>query len=674
VAELHPGLVLIVGALLVAALPRRVGAPVTVAAAALALVVTATVPLGTIVTFEYWGIELTMMRMDELARPFALVFAAIILLGAIYGWSTMGTLERVAGLATAGAGLGVVLAGDLLTLFLFWELKVSTAVLLILARQRATSSAAAMRYLGVHLAAGVVLVGGVMWHWTSTGSLDFGELGRSGAAWLILAGFLVSAAAIPLNAWLPDAYPTATVAATVLLSAFTTKSAVYALARGFPGLDLLIWLGVAMALFGVVFAILEDDIRRLLSYHIVSQVGFMVAAIGVGTAASINGATAHATAHVLYKGLLLMGAGAVVYAVGRGRASELGGLSRALPWVLVLYLVGAFSISGVPGFSGFPAKELAVSSVGAGGATAAQWLLKVASVGTFLSVALKLPAVTWFGEARGPVDVRRVPATMYVAMGVAAAANVAIGVRPALLFDLLPADETFVAYTGSKLVESTVLLGFTALGFVLLRSRLGIKATTNLDTDVVYRELPAALAPRARRMVAELPHVPRPAIPTFPRRAPAAAGRSRRAGCSAAPSPARWSWCWRSRWWCADGTHAHPQDHRRTGPSALRILVRAVGPDRSVVPGDAGPSRRSASRPSRRASPPSACDPTPITSHSPGSRSLWDAPSPSCSGWHGGSCWPACSSHGSCCRRRCRSIRARSDSAPSFAAHLRGPR
>jgi multicomponent Na+:H+ antiporter subunit D len=207
VAELHPGLVLIVGALVVAALPRRVGAPVTVAAAALALVVTATVPLGTIVTFEYWGIELTMMRMDELARPFALVFAAIIVLGAIYGWSTMGTLERVAGLATAGAGLGVVLAGDLLTLFLFWELKVSTAVLLILARQRATSSAAAMRYLGVHLAAGVVLVGGVMWHWTSTGSLDFGELGRSGAAWLILAGFLVSTAAIPLNAWLPTPIP-----------------------------------------------------------------------------------------------------------------------------------------------------------------------------------------------------------------------------------------------------------------------------------------------------------------------------------------------------------------------------------------------------------------------------------------------------------------------------------
>lgn len=524
--ELHPGLVLVVGALVVAALPRRFGAPATVAAAAIALAVTVGLSDGTVANYGFYGIELTILRVDDLARPFALVFATVMLLGAIYGWSTMGTLERVAGLATAGAGLGVVLAGDLLTLFLFWELKVTTVVLLILARRRAVSSAAAMRYLWVHLAGGVILLGGVIWYRTSTGSIAFDDLGRSGPTWLILIGFLLCAAAVPLHAWLPDAYPTATVAGAVLLSAFTTKSAVYALARGFPGVDLLVWVGVTMALFGVVFAILEDDIRRLLGYHIVSQVGFMVTAIGVGTAASINGATAHATAHVLYKGLLLMGAGAVVHAVGRSRASELGGLARALPWVLVLYLVGAFSISGVAGFSGFPAKELAVSSVGAGGATAAQWLLKLASVGTFLSVALKLPAATWFGEARGPVATRRVPTTMYVAMGLAAAANVAIGLRPSLLFDLLPAEESFVPYTAAKLVESTALLGLTAIGFVLLRSRLGAKATTNLDTDVIYREVPHALAPRLRRATG---HLTRPALPTLPdlvrrRRAPLTPG------------------------------------------------------------------------------------------------------------------------------------------------------
>jgi multicomponent Na+:H+ antiporter subunit D len=515
--ELNPAFVLLLGAVVVALLPRRLGAIVTVAIAALALLVTVRLPLGTIVTYDFYGIELTTLRFDGLARPFALVFATIMVLGSVFGWSTMGTLERVAGLATAGAGVGVVLAGDLLTLFFFWELKVTTVVLLVLARRSAASSAAAMRYLPVHLLGGVLLLGGVMWHRVTTGSLQFEGLDLTGPTSLILTGFLVSAAAVPLNAWLPDTYPTATVAATVLLSAFTTKSAVYALARGFPGVELLIWIGVLMALFGVVFAILEDDIRRLLSYHIVSQVGFMVAAIGVGTAAAVNGATAHATAHVLYKGLLLMGAGAVVYATGRSRTSELGGLYGALPVVLVLYMVGALSISGLAGFSGFPAKELAVSSIGAGGETVAQWLLKLASVGTFLSVALKLPAFTWFGTARSPAPVRRIPATMYVAMGIAAFANIAIGLRPSLLFDLLPTPESFVPYTATKLVESTILLGVTALAFVVLRVRLTPKATTSLDTDVVYRELPVWLAPRLRPLVGSLlASRPRPALAAVP--------------------------------------------------------------------------------------------------------------------------------------------------------------
>lgn len=515
--ELNPAFVLLLGALVVALLPRRLGAIVTVAVAALALLVTVRLPLGSIVTYDFYGIELTILRFDGLARPFALVFATIMVLGSVFGWSTMGTLERVAGLATAGAGVGVVLAGDLLTLFFFWELKVTSVVLLVLARRSAASSAAAMRYLPVHLLGGVLLLGGVMWHRVSTGSLQFEGLDLTGPTSLILTGFLVSAAAVPLNAWLPDTYPTATVAATVLLSAFTTKSAVYALARGFPGVELLIWIGVLMALFGVVFAILEDDIRRLLSYHIVSQVGFMVAAIGVGTTAAVNGATAHATAHVLYKGLLLMGAGAVVYATGRSRTSELGGLYGALPVVFVFYMVGALSISGLAGFSGFPAKELAVSSIGAGGETVAQWLLKLASVGTFLSVALKLPAFTWFGTARGPAPVRRIPATMYVAMGIGACANIAIGLRPSLLFDLLPAPEPFVPYTATKLVESTVLLGVTALAFVVLRARLTPKATTSLDTDVVYRELPVWLAPRLRPLLgAAVAALPRPTFPAVP--------------------------------------------------------------------------------------------------------------------------------------------------------------
>lgn len=494
--EFHPGLILLIGAAVVVMVSQRTAVVVAIATAAIALV--AALSLGEDVTWNYdfYGIDLVAMRVDALSTPFMLVFAIVALVAMIYGSTTMSRTELAAGLATAGAGIGVVLAGDLLTLFIFWELKVTTVVVLIAARSRAGSAAAAMRYLRVHLIAGVVLLGGVIWLAVRSGSLAFEEVPWSGPGWLILGGFAFCAAAVPFHAWLPDAYPAATVAGTVILSAYTTKSAVYALARGFPGTELLIWVGVTMAVVGVIFAILEDDIRRLLSYHIVSQVGFMVTAIGVGTAAAINGATAHATAHVLYKGLLLMGAGAVLYATGRSRTSELGGLARALPVVLVLYLVGAFSISGVAGFSGFPAKELAVASVGSGGETTAQWLLKFASVGTFASVALKLPALTFFGTPRSASVLRRVPVTMYAAMGVAAIANIAIGVRPGLLFDRLPTAEAFNAYTGAKLAESFALLAATTAGVWLLRSRLAPKATTSLDTDAFYRELPARLRTR----------------------------------------------------------------------------------------------------------------------------------------------------------------------------------
>lgn len=498
--ELHPALVLLAGAAATAVLPRRSGAAVALAAAVAALAITVTLPDGASSTWDWYGLELTPLLVDGLSKPFATVFAIVAVAAALYGWSTMGRLERAAALGTAAAGLGVVLAGDLLSLFLAWELKVSTVVLLVWARRRAASSAAGLRYLGVHLAGGVVLLAGIVGHLVDTGSLAVGPLGTDLSGWLILIGFLLGAAAVPLNAWLPDAYPTATVAGAVVLSAFTTKSAVYALARSFAGLDLLIWLGVAMALFGVVYALLEDDIRRLLSYHIISQVGFMVAAIGVGTATAVSGATAHASAHVLYKGLLFMAAGAVVHATGRSRASELGGLARRMPVVLVLYMVGAVSIAGVPLFSGYPAKELAVASVGDGGASAAEWLLKLASVGTFLSVAIKLPLTTFGGRAatpdgRSPATVRAVPTTMLAAMGGLAVLNVAIGVVPALLYDRLPSAVAFQPYASDKLLAAVQLLVFAGLGAWLVRARLAPKPTTQIDTDWVYRELPARLAP-----------------------------------------------------------------------------------------------------------------------------------------------------------------------------------
>jgi multicomponent Na+:H+ antiporter subunit D len=493
---IHPGLVLILGGLLVAALPRRLSAPMCTAISAVVVLMVWRMSPGDQLTHGLYGLELTLVEVSRLGRPFAIVFAALMLLASVFGWTLMNRLERAAAMATVGAGLGVVLAGDLLSLFLFWEFKVITVVLLIAARGQAASSAAALRYLRVHLLGGVILLGGLMWHTARNQSFQFDSFVAEGPGWLMLLGVLFGAAAIPLHSWLPDAYPSATLTGTVVLSAITTKSAVYTLARLAPGVDLLIWVGVTMAVVGVIFAILEDDIRRLLSYHIISQVGFMVTAIGAGTTTSINGATAHAAAHVLYKGLLLMAVGAVVYATGRSRLSGLGGLAKHLPWVLGLYMIGAFSISGVVGFSGFPAKELAVFAVGESGASIAQWILKFASVGTFLSVALKLPALTWFGEKCGPTPIRKIPASMYIAMGAAALANIAIGLRPQILFSLLPTEETFAVFTTAKIVESSTLILGTTAGYLMLRHRLAPKATTNLDADVVYRELPAALTPK----------------------------------------------------------------------------------------------------------------------------------------------------------------------------------
>lgn len=504
--EIHPGLLLILSGLVIAVLPRRALAPTTLVATVVALWLTWNLSEGDLLTHGFYGQQLTLLEATALSRPFALVFATLGVVASIYGWNLMNRVERTAGLATLGAGLGVVLAGDLLSLFLFWEFKVITVVLLLTARGRASATAASRRYLQTHLLGGVVLLGGILWQRTRTGSLALEGLVLDGPGWLILLGLLVGAAAIPLHAWLPDAYPVASLSGAVILSAVTTKSAVYALARMMPGWDLLIWVGVSMAVVGVTLALLQDDLRRLLSYHIISQVGFMIAAIGVGTPTAINGATAHATAHVLYKGLLMMAVGSVIYATGHGRASALGGLASRLPLTLLLYMVGALSISGMIGFSGFPAKELAVYSVGAGGETLAQWALKFASVGTFLSVGLKLPLLVWAGPSQAaPSLLRRPPIMMYAAMILAAVANLAIGVRPQLLFGLLPAPESFTPFTAAKITESLALLCATGCAFWLWRSRLGPKATTTLDLDVVQRELPRAvrarLTNRPRRVV-----------------------------------------------------------------------------------------------------------------------------------------------------------------------------
>lgn len=493
-SSLPPAAVLIFGAVLLPLLPRRTHAAAFLVFPVLAFGLLLSLEPGTSMTIPFMNFELVLIRVDRLSLAFGYVFTIIAFLGGIYSFHLKDTGQQVVALFYAGSALGVVFAGDLFTLFIFWEIMAVSSVCLIWARRTHRSNQAGTRYIIVHLFGGSVLLAGILWHMTDTGSILFNRLEGEPAAYLILFGFVLNAAVPPLHAWLSDSYPEATVTGSVFLSAFTTKIAVYALARGFAGWEILMWAGAFMAVYGVVFAFLENDIRRILAYHIISQVGYMVTGIGIGTEAAINGSTAHAFAHILYKGLLFMGAGTVLYATGRSKLSELGGLARAMPLTLLLYMVGALSISGFPLFSGFVSKSLIVHAAELSHESVVVLLLTVASVGTFLSIGLKLPYFTWFGPARS-LKPASIPWGMHAGMMLAGGINVAIGLYPELLYHVLPSPVDYRPYTPSHLMETVQLLMFTGLGFWLLIGKIGGKPTITLDFDWFYRK-PARLTYR----------------------------------------------------------------------------------------------------------------------------------------------------------------------------------
>ena len=485
----HPGLLLIVGAWVLPFLKGKVKRAAMLILPAAALIDCLLMTPGTYGVTRFLGQDLVFGRADRLSLVFSYVFSLMAFLGMVYALHVEDDSQHVAALTYAGGALGVTFAGDFLSLYVFWELMAISSALLVLLRRESSAVAAGFRYLLVHIFGGLILLGGIVLHWSETGSLAFGDMGAysGGMAWaLILVAFLLNAAVPPLGAWLSDAYPEATVTGAVFMTAFTTKSAVYALIRGFAGTELLVWLGAAMAVYGVVYAVLENDARRLLAYHIISQVGYMVCGVGIGTALATNGATAHAFAHILYKALLFMGAGAVLQTTGLRKLSEMGGLYKTMPVTLGLYMIGAFAISAVPLFSGFVSKSMVIAAAGEVHRPVIFLMLTLASAGTFLHTGLKLPYYMFFGKDSGRRS-QEPPRNMLVAMGLAAAACVLIGVFPGLLYERLPNPVDFVPYTLQHVTSTLGMLGFTALGFFLLLKHLDPEPTISLDTDWFYR-------------------------------------------------------------------------------------------------------------------------------------------------------------------------------------------
>ncbi|AVA26599.1 Na(+)/H(+) antiporter subunit D [Rhizobium sp. NXC24] len=491
---IHPALLFILGALPIPFLSGSIRKAYLLVIPALAILAVLAMQPGSYGEMRFIGQEILIAKVDKLSIVFATVFTIMALIGMVYALHLTDAGQHVAAFIYVGGALGVVFAGDYLTLYMFWEAMAFASAYLVFAQRGGPAIRAGFRYLMVHITGGVVLLGGIILHGLATGSLLFGPMewgpidgGMGVGAYLILAGFILNAAVPPLNAWLTDAYPEATVTGAVFMSAFTTKTAVYALARAFPGTELLVWLGTAMALYGVIYAVLENDCRRLLAYHIVSQVGYMVAGIGIGTEMAVNGATSHAFAHILYKALLFMGAGAVIYVTGRRKLTELGGLYKSMPLTVALYMVGAFAISAFPFFSGFVTKSMVIAAAGADHRALVVLALTMASSGTFLHTGLKLPYYMFFGTDR-KIEAREAPRNMLVAMAMAAVLCIGIGVFPQPLYALLPYPVDFEPYTGLHVTESLGLLMFTALGFVLFLKALDPENTISIDTDWFYRK------------------------------------------------------------------------------------------------------------------------------------------------------------------------------------------
>ncbi len=488
---LNPALILIVGALLVPLIPQPARRVYVVVLPLLSMLQLVLHPFGTFAEVALFNMTLETFRLDGLSFVFGLIFHIAAVLGVIYAIHDDDPIHPTAGLIYAGAAIGAAFAGDLLTLFVYWELTAASSVFLIWARRTETAFNAGMRYLIIQVGSGVILLAGLIVYFSDTGSIAFNEMNlETTAGKLIFLAFGIKCAFPFLHNWLQDTYPEATASGTVLLSAFTTKLAVYALARGYAGTEILIWIGAVMTAFPIFYAVIENDLRRVLAYSLNNQLGFMVVAVGIGTPLALNGAAAHAFCHILYKALLFMSMGAVLLRAGTCKGSELGGLYKSMPFTTVCCIIGAASISAFPLFSGFVSKSMIISAV-AGEHLTLVWLMLIfASAGVFHHSGIKIPYFAFFAHDSG-IRCEEAPLSMRVAMGITAALCIGIGVFPGALYAILPYPVDYVPYTAAHVITQLQLLMYSALAFTVMmlwKIYPPELKSVNLDTDWFYRK------------------------------------------------------------------------------------------------------------------------------------------------------------------------------------------
>ena len=487
-----PGWLLIFGGLLVPLFRGRLRSAYMLLLPALGFLQLLLLPHGELLQVSIFDYSLTPVRVDPLSLVFGYIFHIAAFLGMIFALRVKDCGQHVAAFVYAGSAIGAVFAGDLITLFVYWEIAAISSVFLIWARRSERSYRAGMRYLIFQIASGVLLLAGTLAHFYQTGSLAFDYLGiNSMGGTLILIAFGIKCAFPLLHNWLEDAYPEATVTGSVFLSSFTTKMAVYALARGFPGTEQLIWIGAMMAAFPIFYAVIVNDLRRVLTYSMNNQLGFMVVGVGIGTELALNGAVAHAFADILFKGVLFMSMGAVLLRTGTVKGSELGGLYKSMPWTATFCIVGAASISAFPLFSAFATKSMILSATAENHYAFVYFVLLFASAGVFHHSGIKIPYFAFFGHDSG-IRCKEAPRNMLIAMGLAASLCIGIGVFPGVLYNILPFPVDYEPYTVTHVITQLQLLFWSAVAFAWL-NWVGLYPpelrSVNLDSDWIVRRL-----------------------------------------------------------------------------------------------------------------------------------------------------------------------------------------
>ena len=492
ILNVNPGIYLILGGLISIILPAKISQKFNVAIPLLLVFYLWNTEPGHHFGILFLGHNLELFRVDSFSHIFGIIFLIAMALGNLYSIGAIPSkIEKASSMVYAGSATAAVFAGDLITLFIFFEVAVISSVFLIWARGTKRSFTAGFRYLMVQIGAGVILLSGILIHISASGTIAFNQIGVDApGGLLIFIAFGIKCAFPFFHNWLQDAYPEGTVSGTVILSSFTTKLAIYALARSYAGTDILIWIGALMAAFPIFYAVIENDLRRVLAYSLNNQLGFMVVGIGIGTEMALNGTVSHAFCHILYKSLLFMCMGAVLLRTGTANGSDLGGLFKTMPWTTGFCIVGAASISGFPLFSGFISKSMILTSVSDAGYWEVWLILLFASAGVFHHSGIKIPYFAFFAHDRG-LRPKEAPIPMLFAMGITASLCFLIGIYPDFLYAMLPYPVDYVPYTTSHVINQLQLLMFSALAFAVLmvfKIYPPELRSTNIDFDWIYRK------------------------------------------------------------------------------------------------------------------------------------------------------------------------------------------